>query len=327
MGIRFRRSMKLAPGVRLNLSKSGLGVSVGRRGARFGVGPRGAYTSFGIPGTGLYTIDYLGKGGKPRHPQRTAGLAPGSSLPVPEEAPAPALPLPEEIATASGYGGFLALIGAAWFLFNQLWGGIFVLLVILIFLPQFQVARRFRKANRAWDAGRYAEAARHLEEVRRKKPELKSLDYLLGLTWQEAGEPAKAAPYYEEHLNLEPDDHRARFNLAVCYAGDHPGDALALLQSLPVEAKQELPVIILMGRLFLQLNRPELAVEVLEKGPVAARKMDEAILAFRYYLGLAYKRTGQNRKALTQLRKVYAEDMRYMNVARELRELEGGEGK
>jgi hypothetical protein len=55
--------------------------------------------------------------------------------------------------------------------------------------------------------------------------------------------------------------------------------------------------------------------------------MDEAILAFRYYLGLAYKRTGQNRKALTQLRKVYAEDMRYMNVARELRELEGGEGK
>ena len=325
MGIRFRKSMNLAPGVRLNLSKSGLGVSVGRRGARFGVGPRGPYTSFGIPGTGFYTIDYLGKGGTPRRTRRTTGRAPGSSLPVPEEAAT--LPLPEEVATASGFGGFLVFIGAAWFLFNQLWGGIFLLLVILIFLPHFQVARRFKRANRAWDAGRYTEAARHLEEVRRKRPGLKGLNYLLGLAWQEAGEPAKAAPYYEEHLNLEPDDHRARFNLAVCYAGDHPRDALALLQSLPVEAKQELPVIILMGRLFLQLNRPELAVEVLEKGPVAARKMDEAILAFRYYLGLAYKRTGQNRKALTQLRKVYAEDMRYMDVARELRELEGGEGE
>lgn len=68
MGIRFRKSMNLAPGVRLNLSKSGLGVSVGRRGARFGVGPRGPYTSFGIPGTGFYTIDYLGKGETPGVP-------------------------------------------------------------------------------------------------------------------------------------------------------------------------------------------------------------------------------------------------------------------
>lgn len=92
--------------------------------------------------------------------------------------------------------------------------------------PQFQVARRFKRANRAWDAGRYTEAARHLEEVRRKRPGLKGLNYLLGLAWQEAGEPGKAAPYYEEHLNLEPDDHRARFNLAVCYAGDHPGTPL-----------------------------------------------------------------------------------------------------
>jgi len=325
MGIRFRRSIKVSPGVRLNLSKSGLGVAVGRRGTRIGVGPRGPYTSFGIPGTGIYSINYLGKGGKPQRPQRTAGPAPGSSLPVPEEAPA--LPLPEEVATSSGLGGFLVFIGVAWFLFNQLWGGIFLLLVILIFLPHFQVARRFKKANRDWNTGRYTEAARHLEEVRRKRPGLKGLDYLLGFVWQQAGDLGKAATCYEKHLQQQAEDHRARFNLAVCYADDHPGDALALLQSLPLEHKQELPVIILMGRLFLQLNRSELAVEVLEKGPVAARKMDEAILAFRYYLGLAYKRTGQNRKALTQLRKVYAEDMRYMNVARELRELEGGEGK
>ena len=142
------------------------------------------------------------------------------------------MPLPEEVATASGFGGFLVFIGAAWFLFNQLWGGIFLLLVILIFFPQFQVARCFKKANRAWDAGRYTEARPALGRgPAQKRPELKGLNYLLGLTWQEAGEPGKAAPYYEEHLNLEPDDHRARFNLAVCYAGDHLRDALALLQS------------------------------------------------------------------------------------------------
>lgn len=199
MGIRFRRSIKVSPGVRLNLSKSGLGVAVGRRGTRIGVGPRGPYTSFGIPGTGIYSINYLGKGGKPQRPQRTAGPAPGSSLPVPEEAPA--LPLPEEVATSSGLGGFLVFIGVAWFLFNQLWGGIFLLLVILIFLPHFQVARRFKKANRDWNTGRYTEAARHLEEVRRKRPGLKGLDYLLGFVWQQAGTLARPLPVMKNTCN------------------------------------------------------------------------------------------------------------------------------
>lgn len=39
----FRKSLRVAPGVRLNLSKSGLGVSAGIKGFRVGTGPRGAY--------------------------------------------------------------------------------------------------------------------------------------------------------------------------------------------------------------------------------------------------------------------------------------------
>ena len=54
MGLRFRRSMSLGGGLRLNLSKSGLGISGGVRGARMGIGPRGARMAAGIPGTGLY---------------------------------------------------------------------------------------------------------------------------------------------------------------------------------------------------------------------------------------------------------------------------------
>ncbi|MBW3634473.1 MAG: DUF4236 domain-containing protein [Chloroflexi bacterium] len=34
MGFRARKSFKIAPGVRLNVSKSGVGASVGTRGAR-----------------------------------------------------------------------------------------------------------------------------------------------------------------------------------------------------------------------------------------------------------------------------------------------------
>jgi hypothetical protein len=37
MGLRFGRTTKLSPGVRLNLSKSGLGISAGPRGLRVGL--------------------------------------------------------------------------------------------------------------------------------------------------------------------------------------------------------------------------------------------------------------------------------------------------
>jgi hypothetical protein len=53
MGLRFRRSFRLIPGVRLNLSKSGVSASVGRRGAWLTIGPRGTRATVGIPGTGL----------------------------------------------------------------------------------------------------------------------------------------------------------------------------------------------------------------------------------------------------------------------------------
>lgn len=54
MGWRFRRSIKLVPGVRLNVGKHGFtSVSIGGRGATVNVGKRGVTTTVGIPGTGL----------------------------------------------------------------------------------------------------------------------------------------------------------------------------------------------------------------------------------------------------------------------------------
>lgn len=64
MGFRFRKSISLFPGVRLNIGKKGLGVSAGVKGARVGVGSKGAYTSVGIPGTGISSVNYVGKGKK-----------------------------------------------------------------------------------------------------------------------------------------------------------------------------------------------------------------------------------------------------------------------
>ena len=53
MAFRFRKSVKIAPGVRLNLSKSGVSTTVGGRGASVNVGKRGTYVNAGIPGSGI----------------------------------------------------------------------------------------------------------------------------------------------------------------------------------------------------------------------------------------------------------------------------------
>ena len=53
MGWSFRKSVGLGP-FRINLSKSGIGYSVGGGGFRTGVNSRGrSYRSFSIPGTGI----------------------------------------------------------------------------------------------------------------------------------------------------------------------------------------------------------------------------------------------------------------------------------
>lgn len=55
MGLRFRKSINLGNGTRLNINKRSVGVSVGTKGVRYSVNSDGRRTtSIGIPGTGLY---------------------------------------------------------------------------------------------------------------------------------------------------------------------------------------------------------------------------------------------------------------------------------
>lgn len=54
MSFRFWRRVRIFPGARINLSKGGVSLSVGRRGAWYTVGPRGRRATVGLPGTGLF---------------------------------------------------------------------------------------------------------------------------------------------------------------------------------------------------------------------------------------------------------------------------------
>lgn len=53
MGFRFRKAIRLLPGLRLNLSKGGVSLSAGGKGLAWNIGKRGARATIGAPGTGL----------------------------------------------------------------------------------------------------------------------------------------------------------------------------------------------------------------------------------------------------------------------------------
>ena len=77
MSLRFRRSMKLMPGVRLNFNKDSIGMSFGVPGARYTINSKGRRTvSTGIPGTGLYNVETLSSGKRSTTARSTESSSP-----------------------------------------------------------------------------------------------------------------------------------------------------------------------------------------------------------------------------------------------------------
>lgn len=57
MGWRFRRQLRVIPGLTLNVGKRSTSVSIGGRGAHVTYGRKGKRATIGLPGTGLsYSI-------------------------------------------------------------------------------------------------------------------------------------------------------------------------------------------------------------------------------------------------------------------------------
>ena len=53
MSFRFSKRIKIAPGIKLNVSTKGVSTTVGPKGMSVNVGKKGAYLNAGLPGTGI----------------------------------------------------------------------------------------------------------------------------------------------------------------------------------------------------------------------------------------------------------------------------------
>src|SRR4051794_25661319 len=91
MSWRFRTSFKVIPGVRLNLSRSGLSASIGGAPFTVNISPRGVYGTASLPGSGISYRHKIGDVAEP--PPSAPYLAPSlPSLPSSFNPAAPFLP-------------------------------------------------------------------------------------------------------------------------------------------------------------------------------------------------------------------------------------------
>ncbi|MEL4167254.1 DUF4236 domain-containing protein [Pseudomonas sp. ZS001] len=100
MAFRIRKSFKIAPGIRLNVSKSGVSTSIGGKGATVNLSKRGTKVTSSLPGTGLSTSQFFGKKKVPR--------------------PRPAVGQPSTMPSFGSYLlTFIIVIGVLWAIFHK----------------------------------------------------------------------------------------------------------------------------------------------------------------------------------------------------------------
>jgi tetratricopeptide (TPR) repeat protein len=92
MGFRLQRSIRLGKFIRLNISKSGVGISAGVPGLRLSHGPSGSYFTAGLPGTGL---SYRKKIGSKKKQKETSA--------APQQVAAPTSETTAELESAPGF--------------------------------------------------------------------------------------------------------------------------------------------------------------------------------------------------------------------------------
>jgi tetratricopeptide (TPR) repeat protein len=332
MRLRYRKSFKIAPGVRVNLSKSGIGVSAGKKGARVGVGPRGAYTSVGIPGTGIYGIHYFGK--SKRKPKSKSKGSSASQIGVEERhtdeqpvsvlEPPRDLQIPNELSSqVSPLGCLVFLLGVGLVIYKPLLGTAVIIAagVISSRTGGSRALQLYQQARKCVKKGDLEGATTNLRQVLDLQPNLLETKSHLGMLYFHQKRYPEAANMFGEYLQNKYNNTIDILRAYSYYLSGNLEKALDTLQSFPERYKEETGYTIMLGGLFLDMGKPDLALEVLKNGPTRKRKMDESMAAFRYLLGRAYFETGDKKRALTQFNQVYIYNRNFRDVAEYIEQL------
>ncbi len=343
MGFRFWRRMKIAPGVTLNLSKSGGSLSFGGRGAHYTIGSRGTRKTAGIPGTGLFytTTGSLGgssgkSGGKksstsPASPHVPAKdrLSPGFLkrlfMPAEEESLVDGC---REIISGNDEAALSYLSRSVHLADGAFMYGVTCLKLnrpdqaLQPLLGAYQKRSRLNKHLGKYGIAPVASVPVTDEVTAHAGPGTAGVLLCLVEIYQEKQKWQEARNCLELLRRLSPHDVVVKLSSAELLLDESPHDrktcekVVRLSEGLKNESPVHAALFLYKARALRNLGLPQAARDTLT-GAMRRKKNRSAELlrALRYERMLAYEDLGHKGRARKELEKLYAQDPDYEDVA------------
>lgn len=345
MGIRYRRSIKLGGGVRLNFSKGGIGVSAGVPGLRYSVNTSGRRTrTVGIPGTGVSHVTSLGGVGG----GRTTAAPPAQSVSV-EGIPKPGIFASQ--AERRFHAGLVAYL-------QRDWSTAYAALADATVRDERNVTDDLLAALAANNLGDGTAAIRHMERVvagdialpdklmnkylpadrmavsvpvalTERVKAVVNLDSLgatliLSEMYQEAGRREEAIGLIQQLYDQDPTDAALRLSLADLLYDDADYDGvLELTSGITNDDDLTLATMHLGAKALADKGLMTAAVEQLTAClRRTANRDDDLLTEIRYDRAEAYGQLGKVRQARADYERVYARDASFRDVAAKLAALQ-----
>lgn len=319
MGIRFRRSVKIAPGVRLNVGKKSASIRVGGRGFGVTSGTAGTRVSAGIPGTGLYATQKISGSSSAR---RSAASTP-RRIPAPSQERHVTL---NDATTQLGprENGFTF---PGWWLTGAVvcmlavFGGAFGALALAAPCV-YMVWRRLNspryKAMKSLQQARVDGTSASDEVVRQAAAQNEdswTIQREAGLYFMTRQQPEWAVGYLGKALNMFPGDKRPLVAVTAAAALDagHLDYAISVLEPYLVTANPDESDLdaVLVSTLALALQKSgdaSRALEVVNRLPLRRRNLDQPLLLGLCVRALAKHSLGKKADAKRDIDRAYAAD-------------------
>jgi tetratricopeptide (TPR) repeat protein len=308
--LRFRRTLRLAPGIRLNLSKSGLSTSFGPRGLHYTVGHGRRRATVGIPGTGVSYTTYSSAHARAAHQTRTTPRPAAAGRATPAGQP-----------RTTGLAALAALTPPQ----KVVWGIVYTLLVITspiglwllvaglwqLHVPTWKIRTYVHRAAR-----RPREAAELLGRAQAIDPHSAEVLGPLAELKRAQGDRAAALQLYREYCAKAPDDWLARGNCATvalqCNQVDEAiADLVALRQSAPTTDDSTGSVVAHLAYAYLCKEDPQQAVSLVESVKARSGALGPGSQQCLFYHAVARYMLGNTDRALADLDRLYAVNPRY----------------
>lgn len=305
MSLRFRKSIKVGKNTRINLSKSGVGVSTGVKGARVSVNQKGVRKTLSVPGTGISHVSYSSHKDNNKQGER-----------ITSEYTNPKDNMPK----AKYYPRFLVIVFGLLSLTTLLYGPI-PFIIVSIFTGYFysKFKSNENKAyciyNKSLKKDCNKDKLEMLYEAQSIDPENILINNALAIINYNEHQDEQVIDAFERIDLSKIDQINVNLIYSIYLSSLYNTENYEkIIEIFAPIMEQDLNIKQAVALSYKNLGQVKKASEILATGPVRKRTYDEMVLSYKYELGLCYLELGQKQKAITQLKKVYEVDSSFRDI-------------